>query len=64
MVETFLVEIAPKKAVNLVTTQTLENRSEKTNGIQVNLSENVKGDVELNQNTLCGYGSSEGLNSG
>jgi len=33
-------------------------------GIQVSLSENVEGSVELNQNMLCVYGLSKGCNTG
>ena len=36
----------------------------KTKDIQVSLSENVEGSVELNQNMLCVYGLSKGYNTG
>jgi hypothetical protein len=37
--------------------------SKKTKGIKMNLSENVEGSIELNQNTLCPYRLSKGRNS-
>ena len=38
--------------------------STKLKGILVSISGNIKGTVELNQNTLCVYGFSKGCSSG